>query len=304
MRQLEKIVVGYDFRAGGETAARSAVTLAKRCGAATRLVHVVEPYPLYQRLAHPFTPPYSTEELVQKAGEKLGVLATSAEYEPIRVEYEVRTGKPFVELILARRAWQADLLVVGGATKGEGRFLGSTGEHVVQKAMVPVLVAKKPLSATAKTVFVPIDFSPCAKKAAEEAIVWVGYFGGRIFFFHALELPSAYAFAGPEMGGTAAVPLLTPEDLKEEWEAFLADLPGLKNVSWNQATVEGHAVTTIVQAAEEHQADLIIMGTNGRSGLAHVLLGSVAEGVVRTAPCPVLTIRPDAFQFELPEHSK
>jgi nucleotide-binding universal stress UspA family protein len=45
---------------------------------------------------------------------------------------------------------------------------------------------------------------------------------------------------------------------------------------------------------------MIVMGTHGRSALRHMLLGSVAEKVVRTAPCPVLTIRPEAFQFELP----
>jgi len=48
------------------------------------------------------------------------------------------------------------------------------------------------------------------------------------------------------------------------------------------------------------QADIIVIGTHGRSGLPHVLLGSVAEKVVRTASCPVLTIRPEAFQFEMP----
>ncbi|MEW6296303.1 MAG: universal stress protein [Thermodesulfobacteriota bacterium] len=302
MAQLEKIVVGYDFRAGGETAARSALALAQRCGAALRLVHVVEPYPLYQRLARPLAAPYSTEELVQRAGEKLEALATSAEYGSVRVEYEVRTGKPFVELIRARRAWQADLLVVGGTAKGEERWLGSTAEHVVQKAIVPVLVAKKSLKASAQTFLVPVDFSPSAKRAAEEAIVWAGHFGGQLRFVHALEPLPAYAFAGPELGGAAAVPVLTPDDVAGEWEAFLSDLPGLKSIRWDKATIEGPAVPTIVQAAEARQADLIIMGTNGRTGLAHMLLGSVAEGVVRTAACPVLTIRPDAFHFELPEH--
>jgi nucleotide-binding universal stress UspA family protein len=48
------------------------------------------------------------------------------------------------------------------------------------------------------------------------------------------------------------------------------------------------------------QADMIVIGTHGRSGLPHALLGSVAEKVVRTASCPVLTIRPEAFQFEMP----
>jgi nucleotide-binding universal stress UspA family protein len=301
MKQLQKIVVGHDFRTGGEVAAQSAAELAKRCGAALKLIHVVEPYPLYQRVSYPLTPPYPLEELTQKAGEKLEALATSAEYGLSRVEYEVRTGKPFVELILVRRAWQADLIVVGSAAEEERRFLGSTGERVLRKAMVPVLVAKKRLTAEAKTFLVPTDFSPSTKKAAEEAITLAESFGGQIRFFHALELPYYYAPAyGSEMGAPLPPPMLTPDDVEEQWQAFLSELPTLKNISWEKHTEEGHAVTSIIQHATESQADLIVMSTHGRSSLAHMLLGSVAEGVARGAPCSVLTIRPDAFQFELP----
>ena len=301
MSGLEKIVVGHDLQAGGEMAARSAAEFAKRCGARVKLVHVVEPYPLYSRLSHPFTPPYSTEELVQRAGEKIQTLATNAEYGFVRVEYEVRTGKPFVELILVRRAWQADLIVVGCRTEGRERFLGSTGERVLRKAMVPVLVAKKLLDAGPKTFLVPTDFSLSAKKAAEEALTLVGHFGGRILFLHALEPPSAYAVGyGPDVGIPPPVPLISPEDLKSEWQAFLSDLPSLQDIAWNQHTVEGHAVTIITKAAEQYQVDMIVMGTHGRTGLSHMLLGSVAEGVVRQASCSVLTIRPEAFQFDLP----
>lgn len=56
----------------------------------------------------------------------------------------------------------------------------------------------------------------------------------------------------------------------------------------------------IVHQAKNVQADMIVIGTHGRSGLPHMLLGSVAEKVVRTASCPVLTIRPESFKFELP----
>ena len=85
------------------------------------------------------------EEIAQKTGAKLQALAASPELAHLQVEYEVRTGKPFAELIIARRAWQADLIVVGGASQPEGHFLGSTSERVVRKAMVPVMVAKKAL---------------------------------------------------------------------------------------------------------------------------------------------------------------
>ena len=56
----------------------------------------------------------------------------------------------------------------------------------------------------------------------------------------------------------------------------------------------------IVNAARECASDLIVMGTHGRTGVAHILLGSVAEAVVRFTDCSVMTVRPDAFRFELP----
>ena len=58
----------------------------------------------------------------------------------------------------------------------------------------------------------------------------------------------------------------------------------------------GHAATEIVKAARELNADLIVMSTHGRTGMKHVLLGSVTEKVVRMSPCPVLTVRPEQFR--------
>jgi nucleotide-binding universal stress UspA family protein len=74
----------------------------------------------------------------------------------------------------------------------------------------------------------------------------------------------------------------------------------LDGVLWEKQTREGRAAQGIADAAIDVGADLIVIGTHGRTGIAHMLLGSVAEQVVRTAPCSVLTIRPDAFRFELP----
>ena len=95
---------------------RSAAVAAERCGAALRIVHVVEPLDALQRLSHPLTSPYSVEDVVQKAGARLQALAKSPEFDHLHLEYEVRTGKPFVELIIAARASLADLIVVGGAS--------------------------------------------------------------------------------------------------------------------------------------------------------------------------------------------
>ncbi len=300
MSQLKRIIVGHDLRAGGETALRSAALLAKRCGAALRLVHVVEPQHLYHRISHPMTSPYPLKEIAQKSGARLRAFAASPRLAQLHVEYEVRRGKPFVELIIARRAWQANLIVVGGASSEEEHSLGSTSERVLRKATVPVLVAKRALSAEPKTFLVPTDFSDCAKKAAEEALTLAEGFSGRVVFFHAVDLYPSYAVSyTDDFGVSVPLPPPTPEELETEWEDFLLSLP-LNKVDWEKYTEEGEPATTILRQAEVKRADLLVMGTHGRSGLEHMLLGSVAEKVVRRAAYPVLTIRPESFKFEMP----
>jgi nucleotide-binding universal stress UspA family protein len=300
MRQLKRIIVGHDLGVGGEVALRSAVVLANRCDAALRLVHVVEPLDAYQRISHPLTSPFTLEEIAQKTGARLQALAVSPELARLQVEYEVRKGKPFVELIIAGRVWLADLIVVGGASRTEEPFLGSTSERILRKALVPVMVAKKPLSSEAKTFLVPTDFSSCARKAAEEALMLAKNFSARVIFFHALDLAPSYTVAyAHDLGVSVPISPPSPEEIEPEWEAFLSGLP-LEKVDWEKCTEEGEAATAIVHQADHMQADMIVIGTHGRSGLPHMLLGSVAEKVVRTASCPVLTIRPEAFKFELP----
>ena len=82
---------------------------------------------------------------------------------------------------------------------------------------------------------------------------------------------------------------------EDPYEVTLAQLRNLmadaSEVTWEAEVASGPAAETIVQIAQERAADLIVMGTHGRTGLRHLLLGSVAEKVVRLAPCPVLTVR-------------
>ncbi|MGE5307068.1 MAG: universal stress protein [Alphaproteobacteria bacterium] len=300
MRELKRIVVGHDLRGGGEAALKSAAVLAKRYGAALRLVHVVEPPHSYERIAHPMASSSAVEEVAQKIGAKLEALTVSPDLAGLQVEYEVRRGKPFVELIIARRAWSADLLVVGNARETVAHLLGSTSERVVRKAMVPVMVVKKVLSANAQTFLVPTDFSACAKKAAAEALVLAKNFSGRVVFVHVVDLYPSYAFTyTDDIAAPIALPPPPPEEIEAEWQGFLSGLP-LDKVAWEKNTQEGEPPVEILQQAEQKKADLIVMGTHGRTGLEYMLMGSVAEKVVRAASFPVLTIRPEAFQFALP----
>ena len=299
MEQPKRIIVGHDLGVGGKAAMQSAAVVAERCGAVLRIVHVVEPLDAFQRLSHPLTSPYTLENIVQKVGVRLQALAKSPEFVHLHSEYEVRTGKPFVELIIAARACLADLIVIGGAS-GSEELLGSTSERILRKTPIPVMVSKKPLCREAKTFLIPTDFSSCARQAAEEALVLGKCFDARLVFFHVLDshrsLTTRYAH---ELGVSVQMPLPSPEEMEPEWEAFLSGLQ-LEKVDWEKRTGEGQAASAIVGEAKHMQADIVVMGTHGRSGLSHTLLGSVTEKVVRTAHCAVLTVRPEAFKFEMP----
>jgi nucleotide-binding universal stress UspA family protein len=170
MKELSRILVGHDLKSGGEAALKSAATIAQSFGAAIRVVHVVEPLEPYQRLSHPLTPPYPIDEIVRRTGEKLRALVAAPELAGLDADYEVRTGKPFFELILAQRGWLANLVVMGGPSQPEEPISSSTSDRLVRKGAVPVLVAKTPLRSAARTFLMATDFSAPAREAAEAAL--------------------------------------------------------------------------------------------------------------------------------------
>src|SRR5207249_10333516 len=132
----------------------------------------------------------------------------------------------------------------------------STGERVLRKAPVPVLIAKRAFPVGPKTILIPTDFSSCAKQAAEEALALVRGFGGRAVFLHVLDILYIYPAA---YGAEAVVlPPVSPEDLEPDWQEFLQGLP-LAGLSWEKQTREGWAAQTIAEAATEMGADLIVM---------------------------------------------
>jgi universal stress protein E len=298
MDPLRRIVVGYNFSSDGDVALRTARTLAISSRADLYLLHVVEPYTIYQKLRFPTLPAEEMlAEVVRKTHSQIQTLAQSPELVGLHVETDACIGKPFVELIARCRTWQGDLIVVGVSPRGKDRFLGSTGERVLRKAPVPVLLAKQELHTGPETILIPTDFSLCAQQAAQEALVLAHSFDAQLIFVHVIDLRCLY----PTTYGPEAAPWLTitPKDLAPDWDEFLQELP-LQGVRWRKETLDGRPAPTIAEIASKVGAELIVMGTHGRTGLTHILLGSVAEEVTRVAPCSVLTIRPEAFQFTLP----
>lgn len=144
-----------------------------------------------------------------------------------------------------------------------------------------------------KRILVPVDFSECASKALEYALPFARQFGATLLVTHVIQpyIPI------PEMTGVdvelieAQMREAAERELKVVCKALSSD------VTSEQVLRIGHPQTEIVRAAKELNADLIIVSTHGRSGLAHVFLGSTAERVIRHAGCPVLVVRENEREF-------
>jgi nucleotide-binding universal stress UspA family protein len=141
-------------------------------------------------------------------------------------------------------------------------------------------------------ILVPTDFSPTSNLAIEYATTLAKWLGASVHLLHVVEDP----FVGGALGSEvyiASVPGLHMQ-LVDEAAVKLADLVPAADRDLIKITSEvrvGQPADSICEVAKAEHCDLIVMGTHGRRGVAHLFLGSVAEKMVRVAPCPVLTVR-------------
>jgi universal stress protein A len=141
---------------------------------------------------------------------------------------------------------------------------------------------------TINTILVPTDFSDASIAAQRYAAGLAEAFGSRVHLLHVVQDPYVQPWAAEAFGVSLAGVL---ERWEDDARAQLQQLAGDAPIEC--VTRVGHPFVEILSYAAEHRIDLIVMGTHGRGPVAHMLLGSVAERVVRKAPCPVLTVRPD-----------
>jgi nucleotide-binding universal stress UspA family protein len=137
-----------------------------------------------------------------------------------------------------------------------------------------------------KTILVATDFSDASTLALEYGRVLGQRFGAGLRVLHVVETP-------PPLGSELHVPEVTSTTERAVGVAQRQLADSLAQLTDNDVIgqiLRGKAAKKIVEYAVDHDVDIIVMGTHGRGGLAHLLMGSVAELVVRTAPCPVLTV--------------
>jgi universal stress protein A len=141
-----------------------------------------------------------------------------------------------------------------------------------------------------KTIFVPYDFSEYADYAFTWAVELTKQYHAKVHLFHAVPLFSRTVYPeGMFLLDLSKIEGEVVADVEKRLQEMIVGRGATVPISTK--VVIGDAVWEICQAAEREHADLIVMGSHGRTGLAHVFLGSVAERVVRHASCPVLVAR-------------
>ena len=175
-------------------------------------------------------------------------------------------------------------------------FLGSTAERIVQHSSCPVLVTRgSALQANngsrfrIKTIVVPVDFSNCSREGLRYAIAFANEFGAKIILLHATYLGYIYAAEGTALYDIPGLQKAARKTAERKMRELVWSL-NFGAVKFATAFTDGSPVIDICAFAKDHDVDLIITSTHGFTGFTHVLIGSIAEQVVRHAPCSVLVV--------------
>jgi nucleotide-binding universal stress UspA family protein len=287
-----RLLGATDFSQAAELAQNYAILLARASGGRLHIVHVSQPYPTLTLDAA------DDAQLLgpvrREVSNALDDMASRLTRDGVQASATLTIGTPSEEIIRVADAEAADLIVLGsqGRTALEHVLLGSTAERVVKGAACPVLTVRadgsRSIPPAIRHLIVPTDFSRGSADALEAAIVVAHMFKASITLVHVLEwswLRLHYTIAE----------LADEERIRRELQARLepyAEAIRSQELTADIVTVGGGGPADfIVDTAASRNADLIVMGTHGRRGIQRALIGSVAEGVLRRASCPVLTIK-------------
>lgn len=296
MKKLCHIIAAIDFTASCRVALREAVHRASLDGATITVVHVMAEF-----LVHELKSALSTDQSTVRAEwlERLKKFVDDTEV-GAGVNAEVRIGHPFTELVEACRDHSADLLVMGAkGSRNEPHRIGVITAKCIRKAPVDVLVVREDAQGPFKNIVACVDFSENSAKAVRAALHIAQQDGGSLDCLHVFQ--SALAMSLDYGGFAPSLPATYDPTAGEKWrkdlEAFVAPLiqeAGAVPVSQHVKELVSIREAILDHVNEVH-ATLVVLGTNGKTGLREMLIGTTAEKIVQHTPCSILAVKPDGF---------
>ncbi|MCZ7605404.1 MAG: universal stress protein [Planctomycetota bacterium] len=294
INKFKRIVVPTDFSDTADTAIKLATDLADYYAATLDLVNVVDAT-VYAYAGYPFAS--LSKELMSGAEEALNKVKVPVKN--AKLNRYLLSGSPAREIADHAKRHKADLIVIG--THGHGAvarfFLGSVADRVVHESDCPVIVTKAPMGKIKhakkrnkpfERILFPTDFSDTSKRALDAAVAMTEDMDAELFVLHVID--DSLISTHVEEERHIILKELRRHALDEMRKQLPAEL--MKNFETIGAVKRGDPGKQIASYAETHHCDLVVMGTHGRTGVERVLIGSVADKVVRRANCAVYLVRP------------
>lgn len=293
------IFVATDFSCAADQAVARAARLPLSDGGTISIAHVL-PAELPRKVRTSSV--QAARRLISQTVSALSQSISALGRQSVHVASALYQGQAYVEIVRHARSQGAELIVLGrhGSRPLRDMLIGRTAERVIRTGELPVLVVnRKPTRRYLRPLFAVALEDTCLSTVGTGLRV-LGPEVKSATLLHAYHVP----FEGLFTPGVSAGDMT--EFRKEYKQRAASGLKRLKSLlaapgmRWRCTLARGDARTEILIEATRSRADLLIIGTHARSGLSHVLLGSVAEWVIQTAACDVLVARPVRVSFELP----
>lgn len=300
MHPVHTILLPTDFSTCAHQTQRFALALARMHGAVLHVLHIAEPPVLSSSMQQVAW----WGKAQARAGAAMDTAWSAVSSDGLQIVRTVQPGSgdrdTATELVQYASACDADLIVMGThGRRGLNRlFVGSVTEAVMRQAPCPVLAVRSgnAPSAEVNTLLVPLDLSEQSLYAWEYGRRLARAYDARLTLLHVTDVELL-----PSMTGTSSyVPHVSTELAawtRDEAEQLVKDAQD-DGIAATYVLASGDPSNVICQQAT--RADLVVMTSHGRVGLDRLLLGSVAETVMRQAPCPVLVVRPTLQEQPLP----
>lgn len=313
MDLLSRILVAVDGSAPSEAAVEVALRLAAPRHNSVRFASIFEPDALIGRCAADTISGFAIGEALQAAEAEcksaLDAAMEAARAGGVEATRAMRTGLTVDAIIDEAQEWNASCIAIGthGRQGIPRAFLGSCAEGVLRKSQVPVLVAHAASAGGGdpfERILCAVDDSPAARRAFDAAVALATERGAELHVLSVVQIADMYA-AGFELegfdpdGSMSAIYAEARATVKALAAGLIAQDARLKPHVLGGSNV----AERIVQCATAHRCGLIVLGTHGRGGMRRAILGSTAEGVLRSSTIPVLAFR-DSREHESPERAQ
>lgn len=298
-RPLAHVLVATDFTAGAAQAVARAARLPLAEGARLSILHVLpDASPQKMRVSAEKDARRQLDGVTRATSMAIRALGRS----DIEIASHLCAGQAYVEIIRRARSAGVELIVLGrhGRRRFKDLFIGSTASRVVRAGDVPVLVVSRRAARPYGRPMVAVDLEDTSRAVVDLALRVLGPDVTSVALAHAYHVPfEGFITPGASPGGVTALRKEYLRIAQSNFARLIASL-GPCGVEWQTSVGRGDPRSVILMDAARWRADLLVIGTHGRSGLAHALIGSVAEAISDSSTIDVLVARPARVSFELP----